>query len=276
MILKKPDISIVIVNYNTYDLTSDCIRSVYEKTKGVSYEVILVDNASAERDPVDFKSQFPDITLIRNSQNLGFAKGNNIGINHASGQYILLLNSDTELKNDAVTIVHSFLQQNSRVAVGTCRLEFPDGKLQNNCQRFPSIGPKLFELMRLQKILPNSVSGKILFGPFFNHDEIAYPDWVWGTFFMFKKELLQKLVDKKLSDEFFMYVEDVEWCLQFKKSGYRIAFIPQGKVIHYLGKSGGEKNIQMEKNVRILYVKYYSVLQVWIISMLDRLLLRRT
>src|SRR6187551_458695 len=98
------DVSIIIINYNTFDLTSNCIRSVVEQTKNVSYEIILVDNASVEKDAVEFSNIFPQIVLVKSSTNLGFAKGCNLGIEHSKGDYILLLNSDTVLVNNAVLL----------------------------------------------------------------------------------------------------------------------------------------------------------------------------
>jgi GT2 family glycosyltransferase len=265
-------ISIIIVNFNTFELTCACIQSIIDKTLDVAYEIILVDNHSTDVDPQEFQKHFPAIVLIENDTNVGFAKGNNIGIARATGDYILLLNSDTVLKNNAVFICRKFLDENPGTGVVSARLENPDGTVQNNCQRFPSVGPRVFELLRLQKFLPHSFSGKILLGAFFSHDEVAYPDWVWGTFFMFEKRALQKLKHGKLADDFFMYVEDMEWCMQFRNSGFRIAFNPEARVIHYMGKSGGQRNEHIENNMRIFYAKYYSKFRIWLIRMLDKLL----
>ena len=97
-------LSIIIINYNTFTLTCNCIRSIHEKLTGLSYEIVLVDNASVERDPNEFKALFPDIVLVASKENTGFTGGNNLGLKHASGEYILLLNSDTELINNAPKI----------------------------------------------------------------------------------------------------------------------------------------------------------------------------
>jgi GT2 family glycosyltransferase len=267
-----PDISIIIINYNTFELTSACIGSLYQKIEDVSFEIIVVDNASAERIPDEFKALFPEIILIKSPVNVGFARGNNLGIAKAIGKYILLLNSDTTLINDAVSIVHHYLIREPQVGVATCRLEYPDGSVQNNCQRFPKAGPKIFELLRLQKIFPRHFSEEILLGPFFSYDRVIFPDWVWGTFFMFKKDLLHKLPDQKLADDFFMYVEDIEWCYQFHIIGHKIAFLPQGRIVHYMGRSGGQKQMSMRVNMELFYKKYYSAIHVWVINILDKIL----
>ncbi len=184
------DVSVIIINYNTYELTCSCIQSIIrEAGNGYTYEIILVDNASTETDAENFLKQFPSIKLIKSTVNAGFARGNNLGIRQAEGEYILLLNSDTVLKNDAIGICLSFLRADASVAVVSGRLEYPDGHVQHNCQRFPSIGAKLFELFRLQKIFSRSVGSRMLFGSFFDHNTVTYPDWVWGTFFMFPRKL---------------------------------------------------------------------------------------
>src|SRR5205085_2670410 len=114
-------VSIIIVNYNTFELTCACIQSVLARTEKVSFEIILVDNASVERPAGDFLEKFPSIILVENKENLGFARGNNAGIARASGDMILLLNSDTELMNDAIAICWSFLQTQPSVGVVSAR-----------------------------------------------------------------------------------------------------------------------------------------------------------
>lgn len=267
------DVSIIIVNYNTFRLTCQCIESIVERSEGFSYEIILVDNCSTEVDAGEFKKRFPEIVLISSDQNVGFAKGNNLGIREAKGKYILLLNSDTVLKNNAILLCKAHWDNYPHTAVVSARLEYADGTVQHNCQRFPSIRYKLFELFRLQKLVSRKRRGTILFGSFFDHDAPAFPDWVWGTFFMFRRELLTTLPEHKLADNFFMYGEDMQWCLEFRRRGYAIAFEPAAKVIHYMGQSGGTAKIWMEQNADIFMKKYYNPLSRWAIRNLDRLLI---
>lgn len=266
------DVSIIIVNYNTFALTCACIQSVIDNTKGVRYEIILVDNRSIENDPDDFLKKFPGITLIKNKTNVGFAKGNNVGISSSSGKYILLLNSDTVLKNNAIQICQLFLERHPQVGVVSARLEYPDGTFQHNCQRFPSVRYKLFEFLRLQKIFPADVAGKVLLGFFFDYNSVAYPDWVWGTFFLFEKKTLRNLPLGRLSDDFFLYVEDLQWCFEFQRAGYKIGFEPAAQVIHYMGKSGGSRSDLMKENTNAFMKKYYHPWHAAAIGWMDRLL----
>lgn len=264
------DVSIIIVNYNTFQLTSNCIQSIYKKSEGFTFEIILVDNASTECDANDFKNIFPDITLVINNENVGFARGNNCGIKYAKGRLLLLLNSDTELVNNAISLCVKFLYDNTQVGAVTTRLQFPSGVVQHNCQRFPSVQYQLLELLRLQKIFP-AFNSKLM-GSFFNYKEIAYPDWIWGTFFLFRKDILLQLPDKKLPDETFMYGEDMEWCMEFSKLSFLIAFIPDGIVMHIGGASKADKQVLMETNREIFLKNYYSWWNRSLIRLLDKLL----
>lgn len=267
------DVSVIILNYNTFDLTCKCIRSIQSKTIGCSFEIIVVDNASTERDAKEFFKLFPDILLIENHTNIGFAKGNNCGLDKAVGEYVLLLNSDTALKNNAIFICLQSIKKNPGVAVIGCRLVYADGRLQHNCQRFPALRYKLFELFRMQKILPAKFADKTLLGSFFDHRSVVFPDWIWGTFFMFKRDLLTLLPQGRLADDFFMYVEDMQWCMDFKKCGYKIAFEPTAQVIHHMGQSRGIKSL-MDINRQIFLDRHYSRLRLFLFKHLDKWLLK--
>ncbi|AYA37190.1 glycosyltransferase family 2 protein [Hymenobacter oligotrophus] len=230
-------VSVIIINYNTFKLTSEAIESIQRYTQGVTHEIILVDNASSECDPGLFTQRFPTIKLVRNPDNSGFAKGNNLGIQHATGETILLFNSDAACLNDALSLTYRALQAEPKVGVVTGRLEFPDGKLQYQCGRFPSAGLQLLELLRVQKLLSPARRGEILQGGFFAHDKPLYPDWVWGTYFHFKREVLTKLPGQKLPDDFFMYAEDLQWSYAIRKLGYDIKYVPEAHILHHFSQS---------------------------------------
>jgi GT2 family glycosyltransferase len=265
-------ISIIIVNFNTFELTVQCIKSIYAHVTNLTFEVILVDNASSERNPEDFLLLFPNIKLIKSEQNIGFARGNNLGILQSNGDYILLLNSDTELLNNAPLICKIFMDNHSEVGVVGAALYFPDLTIQHNCQRFPSVTYGVLELLRVQKIFGERNGGKILLGAFFKHDVPVYPDWIWGTFFMFRRASLLRLKEQKLPDDFFMYGEDMQWCMEFKKLNLKVAFLPEAKVLHHMGKSGAPKNSMMRTNHERFMKMYYSPLHRAVITMLDKLL----
>jgi len=266
-------ISIIILNYNTFDLTCQCIESIYKETKKVDFEIIIVDNASTVDDPDKFLELFPKIKLVKNTENRGFAGGCNDGIKVAKGDTILLLNSDTKLLNDAISITYDFLNTHPNVGIVTCRLENEDGSPQNNCYHFPSISKTLIELLRLQKFFPKSNFKKTLYGYFFDYDIIAYPDYIWGAFFMFPRKLLDIFPNQLLPETFWMYFEDMEWCWLARQAGYEVVFVPDGRVLHYGGKNHNPKALKMMNDNFNQFLKlYYNKMHAWIIIRLLKIL----
>lgn len=228
------EVSVIIVNYNTFEITSNCIKSVIENTS-VSYEIILVDNASSEKDPDLFKELFPQVTLIKSTKNVGFAKGNNLGIAVAKGTYILLLNSDTILINKAIDLSVYRIKQNEKIGALSCRLENIDGSPQGASNEFVTIRKNIVRTFRLQKVLPAYRFKKL------DLDVEHETDWIWGTFFLFPSHILKDLPQNKLPDDFFMYGEDKQWCYRFKKLGYVIIYYPTAKIQHLIGASSADK-----------------------------------
>lgn len=251
-------ISIIIINYNTFQLTCEAIQSVIETTKGVLYEIILVDNDSRECNPEEFQTRFPSIVLIKNKENLGFSKGNNCGIAVAKGEVIVLLNSDAILKNDGISIAYHHLIENSKTGVVTGKLTYPDGRIQHNCQSFPSITKYVVEILRIHKLLGEKNRSSYLSGFYGDYEAIQHPDWVWGTFFVFRKSILSTFTEKKLPDNYFMYVEDMQWCKEIRIRGYEISYLPEIEVTHLLGGSAGNANAMMLQNTLSFIQTYYK------------------
>lgn len=250
MLEHKVDVSVIIVNYNTFELTSKCISSVLAKTNGISFEVILVDNASAECDPRLFKEKFPSIKVIASKENGGFAKGNNLGIKQAVGRYILLLNSDTELLNNAIKLSWDFMQKDQGVGLMTCQLHNPGNKIQKNCRRFRTIGWELLEVFPIHRFWNKNKREEVMLHHYFDHDRTIECDWVSGAYMFFKSDIVDQLPGKKLAEDYFMYCEDVLWCWQIKKLGYSIWFTPEPKVLHiHHGTVNKEKQIRIRKTI---------------------------
>ncbi len=244
-------VSVIIINYNTFQLTSEAVASIIAHTRGVSYEIIVVDNASTECDPGRFLEVFPRVKLVRNPDNSGFAKGNNLGIRHAEGETILLFNSDAACLNDALTLTYQALLAESRVGLTTARLEYPTGAIQPSCGRFPSVGLQLLELSRLQKMLSAEQKGRILQGTFFDYAQPLSPDWVWGTYFHLKRQVLERMPNGQLADDFFMYAEDLQWSYTVRQLGYDIRYVPAAHVLHHFSQST-KKEKRLNQNHLIL------------------------
>jgi len=244
-------VSVIIINYNTFTHTCDCIRSVIKYTQSVEYEIILVDNASTECDPKMFLKEFPQIKLIKSADNGGFAYGNNLGIENAEGEYILLLNSDTLLQEDSINKCIRYIEQNKEIGVLGCRMTFPDGKLQYTARRFRSIRWELLDLFRfIPYLLPYKKRVKLMLGKYFRHNESIECDWVMGAFFLFPKTILQQLPGHKLDERFFMYGEDQLWCEQIKNLSCKILFYSGTTIIHInSGSTGLSKQLQLRRKM---------------------------
>ncbi|PZF72037.1 glycosyltransferase [Taibaiella soli] len=266
----KPDVSLVIINYNKPEYTKSCIHSIIKHTALVSYEIIVVDNASTQGDISDIESIDSRIKLVRSSENLGFAKGNNLGIEHTSGEVVLLLNNDTLLLNDAVGLAYRFLTSKSNAGVVSARLQYPDGNIQHCAQPLPEIKYLLIQLFRLQKLMPKARREEILLSTFFDHNRDVKAGWVWGTFFMFKKSMLPFLPAGKLADDFFMYNEDLQWGIETARAGYETWFCAEAKVVHFEGQNTF-KNEMASQNFEILMNRYYGSLYYRVYKAIEKL-----
>ncbi|NOT50097.1 MAG: glycosyltransferase family 2 protein [Chitinophagaceae bacterium] len=247
-------VSIIIINYNTFTLTSNCIRSVNRYSVGVEYEIILVDNASTECDAGEFLKEFPGIKLVKSKENGGFSYGNNLGIENSAGDHILLLNSDTELKEDCISKSVLQMQQQPGLGVLGCRMTYPNGNIQYTARRFRSISWELLDLFRfIPWLMPYKKRAKRMLGKYFRHDETMECDWVNGAFFLFPKKILELFPGKKLDSRFFMYGEDQLWCEQVKNSGYKIFFYADTTIIHI---NSGSTDLSKQLSLRKTMMKH--------------------
>jgi GT2 family glycosyltransferase len=244
-------VSIIIINYNTFTLTGNCIRSVIRYTHDTSYEIILVDNASSECNADNFLLEFPALKLLKTEMNGGFAYGNNLGISHSAGQYILLLNSDTVLEEDSISKSIEYIGQHADAGVLGCRMIYPDGKIQYSARRYRSISWELLDMFRfIPWLMSYKKRARRMLGKYFKHDEDVVSDWVNGAFFLFPRIVLEQLPGRKLDDRFFMYGEDQLWCEKIKKLGYKILFYSGTTIIHInSGSTGLSKQLRLRKTM---------------------------
>jgi GT2 family glycosyltransferase len=245
-------VSVILINYNTFGLTSACLRSVYAQTKDVAFEIVLVDNASTERDPADFLIEFPEVKLIRSDKNLGFAGGNNLGLQHARGEYLLLLNSDTELTEDSISLACLQFQKQLSIGFLGCRMTYPDGRIQYTARRFRSIRWELLDLFRFIPLAHGyEASSHEMLGKYFKHDLSLDCDWLNGAFLFFERRLLSHFTDGKLDDRFFMYAEDQLWCEQARESGLRNYFFADTTIVHV---NSGSSSVQRQlQNRQVMF-----------------------
>ncbi|OGC04112.1 hypothetical protein A2276_05810 [candidate division WOR-1 bacterium RIFOXYA12_FULL_43_27] len=264
-------LSICLINHNSQELTTNCLRSIYDKTKLLSFEIILVDNNSTDGSRESIKKAFSQVKIIANKQNKGFAYANNQAIRMAVGKYVILLNNDTILKNDALDKMVAFMEANPKVGALTCKLYDADGKtIQRNCRTFPTPWGTMFgRASLLTKLFPNNPwSSKNLLSNW-NYDSIREIDWASGAALMVRKSVIDQvgMLDDK---NFFIYWEDTDWCKRIHDAGWKICFIPEAEIIHFTGKGGGKRGLflsnlmiyQMHKSAYNYFRKHY--LKSWL------------
>jgi GT2 family glycosyltransferase len=230
-------ISIIIVNWNTRQITINCINSIVENTI-IPYEIIVIDNCSTDGSQ-EALGKINLIKLIRNDANVGFAKANNQGMLIAQGDVFLLLNSDTIILGNAIEDAYRILKSDPTFAMVGCKLLNEDLTLQRSCSFFPSL---------LTPILGKQIVSKIRnkYFPFFStrldsayldeeHDQPLFPDWIMGAFMMVRKEAVDQV--GMFDEDYFMYDEDMDWCYRFKKAGWGIHYIPDTAIVHFGGAS---------------------------------------
>lgn len=224
------DVSIIIVNYNTKNLTANCIDSIFALTYEVSFEIILVDNASTDGS-IDFFNKDQRIKFIKNSKNIGFGQANNKGLKFASGKYILFLNSDTLLINNAIKLLANFLDSNKDVGIVGGNLFDSDMHPTHSYRKiFPNA---MWEINELFARLPERLCDK---NWQFNHSSSPLSvSYITGADLMIRKTIVEKI--GAFESQFFMYYEDAELCYRVRKSGYKIISYPQAKIQHLVGKS---------------------------------------
>ena len=248
------DVSIIIVNWNTADLLRDCLKSVYECAGAVEYEIIVVDNASADSSAEMIKNKFKNVILIENTGNRGFAAANNQGMAVATGRYVLLLNSDTIVLENSIANTVSFADENPEVAVTGCQVLNPDGTVQRTCFKFPSILNMLLSSTYLYKLFPrNRFFGREQM-TWWDRSDVREVDVVTGCFMLVRREAIEQV--GMMDERFFMYGEETDWCYRFRKRGWKIMFAPVGRIIHLGGQSTAKKPVAMIIQLRLSILKF--------------------
>jgi len=267
------DLSILIVNYNVKHYLRQCLKSIYTNTKKLSFEITVVDNNSADGSVDVLKREFPEVKLIENCQNLGFAKATNQGLKENNGRYILLLNPDTVVLPKALEKMVEFMEENPRAGALGCKLLNPDGSLQRSCRSFPTLTTAFFENTGLEKLFPkNKFIGRHRMG-YWGHNDIREVDQPTGAALMVRREIISQV--GLMDEQFYMYYDDVDWCYRIKRRGWKIYFIPLARIIHYGSQSARpnmpKMRIQGYKSRHRFFRKNYGILSEQIVKQLDLL-----
>ena len=228
-------LSIIIVSWNVKDLLKKCLESIYQNQGGLELEIFVVDNASTDGTPEMVKNNFPSVILIDNKSNRGFAAANNQAIKLAKGEYILILNPDTEIVSDAFQKSIEFMEQNQKTGILGCQILNPDKTIQPSVRRLPTFWPIFLIFLKLPKMFPNLPAVKRYLAAGFDYSKIQSVDQVMGAFMLIKKEVFEKI---GLFDErFFLWFEEVDLCRRAASAGFEVLYHPEAKIIHYGGQS---------------------------------------
>jgi len=232
----KPDLSVVIVSWNVKEQLGACLRSLYEHTQQVSFEVFVVDNASQDGSPEMVEVDFPQVKLIRNPVNMGFARANNQAIRLSTSRYVLLLNPDTLVLDDALPRMVWFLDQHPRAGIVGGKVLTPVGQIDFRCaRRFPRLLTEWLELTRLASHYPHHpFFGQYLMGDW-DHEGTRPVDTVGGYFLMARRAAIQEV--GWLDEGFFMYGEDVDWCYRMHQAGWEVWYHGYATIYHVGGQS---------------------------------------
>jgi GT2 family glycosyltransferase len=231
----RPDLSVIIISFNTQDVLRICLEKLRAALHGLSAEVIVVDNNSSDRSADMVEREFPEARLIRSSVNTGFAAANNIGFRVASGRFLVLLNSDAYVDEAALRRSLAEMESDPEIGAGGGRLVGIDGSWQPSARRFPSLLNSVLTLTGLAARYPRSR----FFGrgdrTWADANSPADADWVPGAFTIIRAEALKKV--GQFDESFFLYSEEVDLCRRLRRAGYRVRYFPDVVVVHLGGES---------------------------------------
>ena len=229
-------LSIVIVNYNTRKLLRSCLASIYAGANGRPFDVRVVDNNSRDDSVGMVRSEFPKVKVTENKSNVGFSKANNAVIAQTDADYILLLNPDTLVLGDAIDRVVKYLEGHPEVGICGCKVLNTDRTLQLACRRsIPTPKVAFFRLSGLSKLFPNSKAIARYNLTYEDPETTHEVDAVSGAFLMIRRQAIEDI--GLLDERFFMYGEELDWCLRAKRAGWAVVYHPEAEIIHYKGES---------------------------------------
>jgi GT2 family glycosyltransferase len=255
--IKKLCIS--VISYNGLSFLKECLDSLLSYPPDKEYEILVVDNASSDGSPEFIKNSYPQIKLIINNVNIGFAAANNQAIKSSKSEYVLLINSDCKVYKDSLNKLIEFMDSVRNAGVIGPKIINSDGSIQFSCRKFPSILNAGFHSI-LTNIAPNNPFSRKYKLVDINRDNPFEVDWVSGSCMLIRRDALD---DAGFMDEhYFMYVEDVDLCYQMWKKNWKVFYFPHSEILHHIGGSTSDKKLKasfrMQKSIFYFFWKNYK------------------
>lgn len=237
------DLSIIIVNYNTKDLLVDCIDSVYRSTEQLDFELLVIDNGSTDRSAAEVKAKFPRVRVVSNEVNRGFAAASNQGLRLMRGEYALLLNPDTQMVHGSLAKMLAYLEDQQRVGIVGCKVLNPNGSLQPSAFPLPTLKDLFLsglaaDWLSLGRLVRRHCSGHCVPGQM-----PVQVGWVSGACLMIRRKTIDQI--GLLDENFFLFSEDVDWCMLASRKGWTVVYYPHAAVFHYGGQSA-QQNLALK------------------------------
>lgn len=265
-------LSIAIVNWNVSDLLEKCLSSIFKYPPNADFETIVVDNASSDNSVEMVRNRFPKVRLLENKKNMGFSAGNNRAVQESSGEFILILNPDTEITKGSLDDLINFLETHPEAGIVAPKIINPDGSLQKSCMGFPTLGAMAMRQLFLELLWPGNPFTRTYLMSDFKYDRIREVDQPMGACLLVRRELFDEvgLFDEKS----FMFFDEVDLCYRAKVHGWLIFFTPQPRIIHHGGssiKKWGVFNLgrHWTRSRNHYFGKYYGKSAVTALNLLD-------
>ena len=240
---KEVALTVVIINWNTKEDLSVCLSSIKDRLRFPLFEVFVVDNGSKDGTSAEIRKEHSWVELLENEKNLGFAKAANMALRRMKGRYVLLLNPDTQIKEGAIEKLFSFMEVHPEVGVAGAQLLNADGSKQNSIANFPSLATELLNKSLLRWLIPKTFPGKER-----DLQEPIEVDSVIGACMMVRREALDQV--GLLDEDYFLFLEETDWCYRMKKEGWKIYHVPQAEIYHFQGRSA-------ERDKKRAKIEYY-------------------
>ena len=271
------DLSIIIVNYHHSHILDNCLESVYRTIEKIQFEVILVDNSSKDDGLEPILKRYTKIRFINNSKNVGFARANNQGAKIASGDFLLFLNPDTTMIENAVESMLDYIRSDSSIGILGPKVLNPDQTTQFSCRKFPTVWSGLFNRYSLTtRLFPNNRYSRDYLMLDYDHNSIRSVDWVSGCCMMMSESTLKKA--SGFDENYFLFIEDVDLCQVIKKQGLRVVYFPNAKIFHKISSSNARSTsrVIIKRHQGMLYYNQkYSETNLIIQYMINSIIMAR-